>query len=85
MIGKVILPPAEAEQTVTETPGGTIDGVNKVFTTSAPYVAGKLTVLKNGLHEYDFTETNDTTFTMILAPSATSFMDVMRVTYTKKT
>lgn len=54
-----------------EVPAGTIDGVNMLFTTSRPYIAGTLMVYLNGLllsPGADYTETGGTTFTMTAPP-----------------
>ncbi len=50
---------------------GAIDGVNTVFTTSGSYRAQSLMVWLNGLRQartIDYTETSDTTFSMLVAP-----------------
>lgn len=63
---------------------GAINGTNKVFTTSQPYVSGKITVLLNGLKEYDFTEIDDTTIELTTAPKNAGFTDKIELIYTKK-
>lgn len=70
-------------------PTGTIDGVNAVFTTSRPYIAGTLMVFRNGQAltsgvSEDYTETTSTTFTFNAAciPSTEgSYTDKLLVTY----
>ena len=67
--------------TVTEAPAGAIDGVNTTFTTSKPYTTGQITVLLNGLKEYDFIEVNDTTIQFLTAPKNAGFTDKIEVIY----
>lgn len=73
-----------ADLTLTEMLQGNIDGVNTTFTTSKPYVSGKITVLLNGLKEYNFTEINETTIQMLSPPKNTMFTDVLQCIYTVK-
>lgn len=64
-----------------ETPTGTVNGTNKVFTVSRPYIGGTLRVYVNGLRQAlttHFTETSSTTFTLDDAPLTG---DVIRVEY----
>jgi len=68
-----------------EVPSGVIDGVNTLFITSEPYVAGQLYVFLNGLlqrRDYDdgWIETNPATGAVTLkeAPQTT---DVLQVYY----
>ncbi len=63
---------------------GTIDGANKVFTTSEPYVSGKLIVILNGLAQFqgsdsDYVETSADagTFTFDTAPAVGSNITVV--------
>lgn len=63
---------------------GLINGINTTFTTSKPYVSGKMTVLLNGLKEYGFTEINDTTIQMAIAPSNIGFTDTLELIYVEK-
>jgi hypothetical protein len=56
---------------LTETPTGAVNSVNLIFTTSAIYKAGSLSVYVNGLRQKKtafWTETTSTTFTMNQAP-----------------
>lgn len=62
-----------------ETPSGTKNGTNKVFTTSLPYVGGSLQVYVNGIAQSSFvTETSPTTntFTLDVAPESTDDLSV---------
>lgn len=63
---------------------GIVDGSNRIFTTSAPYVAGSLMTFLNGNKERLFTETNETTITMDTAPKNTGFTDILETIYVKK-
>lgn len=72
------------KQITIETPVGDIDGVNRVFTISKPYVAQSIIVYVNGLKEHNFAETTDTTITLDTAPKNTGFIDYIEVTYLKK-
>lgn len=64
--------PTTSIQTPVEVPSGTKNGVNKTFTTSVDYVAGSLSVSKNGStlspSGIDYTEINSTTFQLVSAP-----------------
>jgi len=54
-----------------ETPTPAVNGVQTVFTTAYPYVAGTLGAVRASLRMHptaDFTETSSTTFTMVVAP-----------------
>jgi hypothetical protein len=62
-----------------ETPTGTVNGSNTVFTTSAAYKTGSLTVYINGLRQKKtthWTETTSTTFTMNQAPATGDLVTV---------
>jgi hypothetical protein len=62
-----------------ETPTGTVNGVNTVFTTAATYKTGSLTVYVNGLRQKKtthWTETSGTTFTMNQAPATGDLVTV---------
>lgn len=63
---------------------GLINGINRVFTTSIPFVAGSISVLLNGVKEKYFVETNDTTITMDSAPKNTGFTDQLEAIFTIK-
>lgn len=61
------------DMVIGESPTGTIDGVNTVFTTALPYESGKLFVYKNGqrlILGQDYTETTPGTgtYTYLFAP-----------------
>jgi len=53
---------------------GTVDGANKDFTTPAPYVAGTIRVIVNGIvyppddTQWGYSELDDTTIRMTTAP-----------------
>ena len=68
-----------------EVPVGAIDGVNVLFTTSRPYIAGTLMVYLNGLllsPGDDYAETDGTTFTLMAAPRTDGgYMDKLVVVY----
>jgi hypothetical protein len=62
-----------------ETPAGTINGANTVFTTAATYKTGSLTVYVNGVRQKKtthWTETSGTTFTMNQAPTTGDLVTV---------
>jgi hypothetical protein len=64
-----------------ETPTGTVNGSNTVFTTAATYVSGKISVYVNGIRQKkttDYTESSTTTITFTTAPSTG---DVILVDY----
>ena len=66
-----------------ETPGGTVDGANTVFTTGYSYLSGTVMVTLNGLVlalTEDFTETGESEITLIEAPY---IGDDLRVYYQK--
>lgn len=69
---------------ITETPIGSINGLNTIFTTNFPYKSGSIMVFVNGLNEHYFTETSDTIITLEDAPKSTGFLDIVEVIYTKK-
>ncbi len=69
-----------------ETATGTIDGLNKVFTTTDDYVSGSLTVFLNGLQQSkpgDYSETTSDSFTFVNAPIGGVGPDVVTVRYVK--
>ncbi len=68
----------------TEIPIGVVNGVNKIFTVSSPFVAGTLSVFLNGIKENEFIENTDTQIEMLAAPRDTDFTDKIEVIYTKK-
>jgi len=63
---------------------GNINGINTIFTTSKPYASGKITVLLNGLKEYQFSEINETTIEMDDPPKNTGFTDILESIYKLK-
>lgn len=67
-----------------ESPTPTVNGVLTVFTVANPYVAGTLEVTRASLRMHpsvDFSETSETTFTMVVAPEST---EPLIVDYIKK-
>jgi hypothetical protein len=74
----------EVNEYVTEMLQGDIDGVNTFFTTSKPYASGKITVLLNGLKEYQFSEINETTVQLFTSPENAGFTDVLECIYKLK-
>ena len=68
-----------------EVPIGVIDGVNALFATSRPYIAGTLMVYLNGLllsPGDDYTETDNTTCTLTAAPQTEgSYVDKLIAVY----
>jgi len=63
---------------------GAVDGANKVFSTSVPYVAGSIVVYRCGLECLDFAEISDTEIEMTDAPSNVGFTDLISATFIKK-
>ena len=64
-------PPGSGTAIFGETPSGTKDGVNAVFTTSQSYNAGSTVVCRNGLREQrgvGYTETTSTIVTFSTPP-----------------
>jgi hypothetical protein len=74
----------DTREYITEMLQGDIDGVNTVFTTSKPYRTGEITVLLNGLKEYQFSEINETTIQLATPPMATGFKDITECIYKLK-
>jgi len=74
----------EAIEPVTEMLQGDIDGINTLFTTSRPYAAGKISVLLNGLKEYQFSEINETKVQLVTPPKKTGFTDILECIYKLK-
>jgi hypothetical protein len=72
-------------ETVSEILNGAVDGVNKVFATSCPYLSGNINVFVNGLKEIHFAESSDTTITMEEPPKNTGFSDRIESVFTLKT
>lgn len=71
-----------------EVAGGTVNGINTVFTTSKKYTSGTLRVELNGqklIKGIDFTETTDQSFTLGTAPLNTlGYTDKVTVEYEQK-
>ena len=74
----------DTREYITEMLTGEIDNVNTIFTTSEPYVSGKISVLLNGLKEYYFSEINETTVQMNTPPGNTGFTDILECVYKPK-
>jgi len=74
----------EAIEPVTEMLQGDIDGINTLFTTSKPYASTKITVLLNGLKEYQFSEINETTIEFVTPPKNSGFTDIIEGIYKLK-
>ncbi|MHC1775724.1 MAG: hypothetical protein AB9834_09955 [Lentimicrobium sp.] len=72
-------------ETVSEILQGAVDGVNRVFATSAPYLSGNINVYLNGLKEIHFTESSDMTITLEDPPKNTGFTDRIESVFTLKT
>lgn len=68
-----------------QTPGGAVDGVNTVFTTTFAYTAGRTYLYKNGQQlsaPTDYTESGPSQLTTTFAPQVG---DVMFVQYIRQT
>lgn len=74
----------DTDNNIIETPSGEINGINTIFATSYPYKSGSIMVFVNGLKEYYFTQTSDTTVTLGNAPKNIGLTDIIEVKYTKK-
>jgi hypothetical protein len=60
-----------ASYVINEVPTGAVDGVNTVFTTAQPFLAGSTEVRRDGQHMAptgDYVETDSTTITFVTAP-----------------
>lgn len=69
---------------ITEPLSGAVNGVNKVFSTTSPFVTNTLSVFLNGIRETHYSETTDTQITMEDAPKNIGFTDTLEIIYTKK-
>lgn len=67
-----------------EVPAGLVNGTNKIFTASNPFVAGSARLYLNGNREPNFTEISDTQIQLIDAPLNVGFTDRIEITYIKK-
>lgn len=67
-----------------ETPEGTIDSANTIFSSSNSFIQGTLKVYINGLREWHFMEISDTQFELEEAPSNNKFTDILKIEYIKK-
>lgn len=68
----------------TEKLSGLIDGKNRVFTTSVPFVTGSISILLNGIKEKYFVENSNTQITMDSAPKNNGFTDSLEAIFTIK-
>jgi hypothetical protein len=62
-----------------ETPAGTLDGLNKNFTTANTYRPNLLSVFLNGVRQRrtnDYTETSNQAFSFVVAPSSGDILSV---------
>jgi hypothetical protein len=62
-----------------EVPAGTLNGINKVFTTASAYRANLLSVFLNGVRQRrtnDYTETTNNSFTFVVAPVSGDILSV---------
>ncbi|MFZ4724417.1 MAG: hypothetical protein ACOYMD_03155 [Paludibacter sp.] len=64
-----------------ETLIGDINGINKVFTTSAPFVNGSLVIFLNGIREHFYTINSTSQITFDTAPSNAGMLDIVEATY----
>lgn len=69
---------------VFETLGGTVNGINKLFTTSVPYKSGSIAVFVNGMKESYYTEISSTEIEFDEPPSNIGFNDKIEAIFTKK-
>jgi hypothetical protein len=76
---------AVGQRTCREFPGGVINGVNALFTTTYVYITGDLRIYLNGLRQryaVDFIENPGLqSFTMTTPPSNTGYTDFLEVEY----
>ena len=68
---------------ITEELSGEVNNVNTVYTTSKPYRFGSISVFVNGLKEFNFSETDNTTITLHFAPQNAGFFDRIEATYSQ--
>lgn len=89
LLRKILLNQVEANRAVVgvfgETPAGTIDGANKVFTTANNFIAGSTQFFINGIRQRpgaanDYTETGVNQITLVNAPAGGA---VLLVDYSK--
>ncbi len=63
---------------------GQVNGVNRVFSTTSPFVTQRINVFKNGLKEIYFVESSDTSVTLEDAPLNNGYSDKIEALYTLK-
>lgn len=63
---------------------GDINGLNKIFQTSVPYLTGKISVFINGTKEHFFTELSENQIMLDEAPKNIDFLDYIEAIYTIK-
>ena len=74
------------EVVVDETAIGSINGSNKVFTTTDDYIAASLTVFLNGIQQAkpgDYSETSINSFTFVNAPLSIGSSDTVTIRYVR--
>lgn len=69
---------------VDELLAGTIDGTNRIFTTTFSYRLHKIMIFLNGKKTREFIEISDTEIEMNVAPLATHIMDEVEAVYIRK-
>ena len=67
---------------VSEQLSGTVNGENRVFSTSKAYKPGTIVVFVNGIRESNFLEADQTTIILDEAPSNAGFTDKIETIYT---
>lgn len=80
--GLLATEPGAENITLHEKLTGNVDGANCVFTTSVPFVPGRISVFVNGLKEHFFEETADSEITLAQAPLNVGFPDTVEAIYT---
>jgi hypothetical protein len=63
---------------------GSVDGNNRIFKTTFPFVLSSLIVFMNGLKERYYSVDSDIQITLETAPINIGFNDIIEVTYMKK-
>lgn len=73
-----------AQKPIDEVLSGTIDGTNRIFSTSTAYRSEMISVFRNGLKYRDFTELSDTQIELAEAPLNAGFTDLIEAIFIKK-
>ena len=63
---------------------GNVNGSNKIFQTSVPYVSGKISVFVNGIKEHYFTEISENQIELDEAPKNINFTDIIEAIFNIK-